>query len=112
MTANNQRYQLLRRAALSAAMLLTAAPAAFADPPGYLFKDFEPAAPAVVGVPPQHPTAANAGSSLSTAQARDVCVALGLDPSADPYGHCITNLQRLVWQSEQAQNHSAQNHSE
>ena len=106
MTANNQTCQLLRRAALSAAMLLIAAPAAFADPPGYLFKDIEPEPPAVVGVPPQHPTATNPGSSLSTAQARDVCVALGLDPSADPYDHCVTNLQRLVGQSERAQNHS------
>ena len=106
MTTNNQTYQLLRRVALSAAMLLTVAPAAFADPPGYLFKDIEPEAPAVVSVPPKHPKAANAGSSLSTAQARDVCIALGLDPSADPYGRCITNLQRLVGQSEQARNHS------
>ena len=106
MTANNQTCQLLRRAALSAAMLLIAAPAAFADPPGYLFKDIEPGAPAVVSAPPQHPTAANAGSSLSTAQAREVCAALGLDPSADPYGRCITSLQRLVAQSEQEQNHS------
>jgi hypothetical protein len=106
MTANNQRYQLLRRAALSAATLLTAATTAFADPPGYLFTDIEPEAPAVVSVPPQHPMAANAASSLSTAQARDVCAALGLDPTPDPYGRCITNLQRLVGQSGHVQNHS------
>ena len=106
MTAKNQTCQLLRRAALSAATLLLAAPAAFADPPGYLFKDIEPDAPAVVSAQPHHPAATNAGSSLSTAQAREVCDALGLEPSADPYGRCITNLQRLVGQSEQAQNHS------
>ena len=106
MSVNHVR-QSLRRAALSAAMLLIAAtPAALADPPGYLFKDIEPGAPAVVSAPPQHPTAANAASSLSTAQAREVCAALGLDPSADPYGRCITSLQRLVAQSEQEQNHS------
>ena len=61
MTTNNHARQLLRRAALSAAMLLVAAPAALADPPGYLFEDFEQVAVAVASapVPPQQSNAAN-----------------------------------------------------
>ena len=104
MTAN-QTCRRLRRAALSAAMLLIAAPAALADPPGYLFKDVEPDAPTVVRASPQHTGTANAQSSLSAAQAGKVCAALSLD-STDPYGRCITNLQKLVGQPEQAQDHS------
>jgi hypothetical protein len=40
--------QALRRAVLSAALLLVAAPVALADPPGYYFQDFnQPSPPAV-----------------------------------------------------------------
>ena len=43
MTTSYQSRQLLRRAALSTAMLLIAAPIAVAGPPGYLFQNFQPA---------------------------------------------------------------------
>ena len=102
MNTNQQTHAFLRRAALSA-MLLLVAPAAFADPPGYLFRDFEPNTQAVVSMPqPQHATAANVGSALSTAQAHQVCAILGLDASVD--APCVANLQRLSAQSETAQN--------
>lgn len=78
MISNRQVQRLLRRAALSAAILLTAAPAALADPPGYLFQDFERTPPAVVSAPltPRQDAAANqeAGSlssSRSSANARE-----------------------------------------
>jgi hypothetical protein len=41
MTATDAQWAL-RRAALSAALLLAAAPVALADPPGYDFMDFNP----------------------------------------------------------------------
>jgi hypothetical protein len=61
MITNNRARQLLRRAALSAAMILMAAPGALADPPGYLFQDFNQTAPAAVSaaVPSLQRDAAN-----------------------------------------------------
>jgi len=102
MNTNQQTHAFLRRAALSA-MLLLVAPAAFADPPGYLFEDIEPNTQAVVSMPqqPQHTTAASA--ALSTARAHEVCAILGVDASADT--PCVTNLERLSAQSDVAQNH-------
>ena len=102
MNTSQQTFAFLGRAALLA-MLLVAAPAAFADPPGYLFKDIEPNAEATVSVQqqPQHVTAAD--TRLSTAQAHQVCAILGVDASAD--APCVTNLERLSAQSDVAQNH-------
>src|SRR6266851_5551148 len=51
MMTNSKAGQSLRRTALSAAMLLIAAPAALADPPGYLFRDFADPAPATASAP-------------------------------------------------------------
>jgi hypothetical protein len=47
----------LRRAALSAALLLAAAPAALADPPGYDFMDFNQP-PAIAASAPTQPQTA------------------------------------------------------
>jgi hypothetical protein len=47
----HNRY-VLHRAALSALLLLAAAPVAVANPPGYLFQDFEQSMPSVASVPP------------------------------------------------------------
>ena len=106
MTTDSQARRLLRRAALSAAMLLiAAAPAAFADPPGYLFRDFEQTAPDVARapVPPQQLNAANAESSLRLAQEHHACaVVLGLDPSEGRYDTCIGSLDRSLSESDQA----------
>ena len=103
MNTNQQTFAFLGRAALLA-MLLLVAPAAFADPPGYLFKDIEPNTQAVVSIPqqPQHATAAN--TALSTAQAHRVCAILGVDASAD--APCVANLERLSAQSFVAQRRS------
>jgi len=103
MNTNQQTFAFLGRAALLA-MLLLVAPAAFADPPGYLFKDIEPNTQAVVSIPqqPQHATAAN--TALSTAQAHRVCAILGVDASAD--APCVANLERLSAQSDMAQSRS------
>jgi hypothetical protein len=51
MIIHNRTRHVLHRAALSAALLLAAAPAALADPPGYLFQDFEQTIPSVASVP-------------------------------------------------------------
>lgn len=102
MNNNQQTFSFLRRAALSA-MLLVVAPPAFADPPGYLFKDIEPSTPAVVSMPQQPRHAMAASTTLSTAQAHQVCAILGVDASAD--APCVTNLERLSAQSHVAQNH-------
>jgi hypothetical protein len=48
MITDNQTRRLLRGAALSAALLLMAAPAALADPQGYRSMDFSSTAPAIV----------------------------------------------------------------
>src|SRR5712692_2744972 len=99
MMTNSKAGQSLRRTALSAAMLLIAAPAALADPPGYLFRDFADPAPATASAPiaPLQRNAANqeaarlasarafanvAESSPRMAQEHHTCaVVLGLDPS-------------------------------
>ncbi len=51
MTVHNQTRHMLRGAALSVLLLLAAAPAALADPPGYLFQDFAQSMPRVASVP-------------------------------------------------------------
>ena len=105
MITENQTRQLLRGAALSAAMLLIAAPAAFARPPGYLYRDFEHTAPVVARapVPPQQLNAANAESSLRMAQEHHACaVVLGLDPSEGLYDTCVRSLDRSLSESDQA----------
>ncbi|HEX9489909.1 MAG TPA: hypothetical protein VF930_06460 [Stellaceae bacterium] len=120
MLTNNKTGQLLRRTALSAAMLLIAAPAALADTPGYLFRDFDDTAPATVSapVPPPQRNAANqeasglasarafanvAEGSSRMAQEHHACaVVLGLDPSEHPYDTCIRSLDRTLSESDQA----------
>ena len=52
MIVHNRTRHVLHRAALSAVLLLVAAPVALADPPGYLFQDFEQSMPSVAFVPP------------------------------------------------------------
>ena len=47
MTTNRQMRALLRRTVLTVAVLLTAAPAALADSPAYLFQDEYQTAPVV-----------------------------------------------------------------
>ncbi|SRR5258707_9749187 len=51
MTSLSQARRLLRSAAFSAAILLTAAPAALADPQAYLSMGVQPTAPATVATP-------------------------------------------------------------
>lgn len=103
MDTNQQTHAFLRRAALSA-MLLLVAPAAFADPPGYLFQDLEPNTEATVSVPQQPQDVSAADTRLSTAQVHQVCAILGVDASAD--APCVTNLERLSAQSHVAQSRS------
>jgi hypothetical protein len=106
MATDSQKRQLLRRAALSAAMLLIVAPAAFADPPGNLFRDFEHSAPVVASAPtlPRQVNVPNAESSLRAEQEKHACaVVLGLDRSEDPYATCIRSLERSLSESDQAQ---------
>jgi len=121
MMTNSKAGQSLRRTALSAAMLLIAAPAALADPPGYLFRDFADPAPATASAPiaPLQRNAANqeaarlasarafanvAESSPRMAQEHHTCaVVLGLDPSERPYDTCIRSLDRSLSESDQAQ---------
>ena len=55
MIANDQVRQLLRDAALSAALLMMAAPAALADPQGYHAASEQPAYTAYVGLHPSAP---------------------------------------------------------
>jgi hypothetical protein len=70
MTAKIHSRQVLRRAALATAAVLLAAPAALADPPGYLFQDFAPCAPVVASTPqPPQPASATAASPVRTGQA-------------------------------------------
>jgi hypothetical protein len=119
MTTYNQARQLLRRTALSAAMLLVAAPAALADPPGYLFQDFDGTAPATVSapIPPQRNAANQEAARLAStrafadvtqgssrmAQEHHACaVVLGLDPSEHPHDTCIRSLDRTLSESDQA----------
>jgi hypothetical protein len=54
MIVRNRTRHVLHGAALSALLLLAAAQAALADPPGYLFQDFTPSMPRVATVPPHH----------------------------------------------------------
>src|SRR5580700_11018808 len=51
MTSLSQARRLLRNTAFSAAILLTAAPAALADPQGYQSMGVQPTAPATVETP-------------------------------------------------------------
>ena len=51
MTSFSQARRLLRSAAFSAAILLTAAPVALADPQGYQSMDVQATAPATVEIP-------------------------------------------------------------
>jgi len=51
MTSFSQARRLLRSAAFSAAILLTAAPVALADPQGYQSMDVQPTAPATMTMP-------------------------------------------------------------
>ena len=106
MTTISQKRKLLRRAALWAAMLLTAAPAAFADPLGNSLRDFEHTAPVVAQapVPSRQVNALNAESSLRAAKENHACaVVLGLDRSEDPYATCVRSLERSLSESDQAQ---------
>ncbi len=121
MMTNNKAGQLLRRTAFSAAMLLIAAPAALADPPGYLFRDFADTAPPTVSAPiaPLQRNAANqeaarlasarafadmAEGSSRMAQEHHACVVvLGLDPSERPFDTCIRSLDRSLSESDQAE---------
>jgi hypothetical protein len=68
MVIKNQPRLVLRCAILSAAMLMIAGPAARADPPGYLFLDFEHSAPDVISAPvaPQQRSAAKEEKHLHT----------------------------------------------
>jgi hypothetical protein len=52
MIVHNRTRHMLHGAVLSALLLLAAAPAALADPPGYLFQDFAPSMPRAASVPP------------------------------------------------------------
>ena len=52
MIVHNRTTQVLHRAALAALLLLAAAPAALADPPGYLLQDFPQPMSRVASVPP------------------------------------------------------------
>jgi hypothetical protein len=62
--------QTLRRAMFSAALLLAAAPAAFADPPGYDFMDFnQPAAMTASAAAPTTMSSAPAQSQPQLAAA-------------------------------------------
>jgi len=97
MMTNNKAGQLLRRTALSAAMLLIAAPAALADPPGYLFRDFADPATATASAPvaPLQRNAANQ-EAARLASTRDgtprqtsvniPCPGLEGYPDCRPYG--------------------------
>jgi hypothetical protein len=51
MTSFSQARRLLRSAAFSAAILLTATPVALADPQGYQSMDVQPTAPATMEMP-------------------------------------------------------------
>jgi hypothetical protein len=51
MTINNQTTRLFRHGMFAAAMLVLAAPAALADPPGYYFQDFEQSSPVATTAP-------------------------------------------------------------
>jgi len=67
MIVHNRARYVLRRAALSALLLLVAAPAAVADPPGYLFQGFEQSMPSVASVPPHQIDPSQAAASPSAA---------------------------------------------
>jgi hypothetical protein len=69
MIAHNRARLLLRRAALSAALILAAAPAALADPPGYLFQDFEQTVPSAPVPPHQIDPASQQAASPAVAGA-------------------------------------------
>ena len=105
MMTNNKAGQLLRRTALSAAMLLIAAPAALADPPGYLFRDFDDAAPATVSAPiaPAQRNAANQEAArVASAPAfanvvessRSACAREGLSPGTSDFAACVVKAER------------------
>jgi hypothetical protein len=51
MTKSKQTTRLFRHGMLAAALLLLAAPAALADPPGYYFLDFPQASPPATTAP-------------------------------------------------------------
>jgi hypothetical protein len=72
MTSLSQARQLLRNAAFSAAILLTAAPAALADPQGYLSMGVQPTARASVETPTSelHNAPAPDAEFLSSPEAR------------------------------------------
>lgn len=65
-----QTRTVLRRTALAALLLLTGAPVALADPPGYDFMVFEQSLPATVSASaaPAAPQAHNAAQAPATAQ--------------------------------------------
>jgi hypothetical protein len=66
MIVHNRTRHVLHRAALSAVLLLVAAPVALADPPGYLFQDFEQSMPSAAP-PHQIDLASQAAASPSVA---------------------------------------------
>jgi hypothetical protein len=73
---NSKSRHLFRRMALSAAMLLSVAPASLANSPS---------------------------SSPAAAQEHHACAAvMGLDPSEAPYDACVGSLDRSLSQSDQA----------
>lgn len=104
MMTNNKAGQMLRRAALSAAMLLIAAPAALADPPGYLFRDFADTAQATVSAPmpaPQRNATNQEASRVASAPAfadvvessRSACAQEGLSPGAPDFAACVVKAE-------------------
>jgi hypothetical protein len=87
MITDNQTRRLLRCAALSAAMLLMAGPAALADPPANRFQDFGQNTAAAVSapVPSQQRNAVNReNGSLSSATISGIWPSIGDGPFAAP----------------------------
>lgn len=76
MIVHDRAKYVLHRAALSAVLLLAAAPAALADPPGYLFQDFAQSMLSVASVPPHQIDAASQAAASPSAA--------GLDRASSP----------------------------
>jgi hypothetical protein len=89
MIVHNRTRHMFHGAALSALLLLAAAPAALADPPGYLFQDFAPPMPGVASVlPHQIDPASRPAASPSVA---------GPDRAPSPSDHAqLQGGQRVI----------------
>jgi len=85
--------QLLFGAPLSAAMASISVPAALADPPGYLFQNFERTAPTVADAPAPAPQR-SATSEAPAFRKRLACTALGIDPGSAAFGRCVADMDQ------------------